>query len=221
MRHLILGGVLAVITSVQPALARAADVTKAVPDAALLQANISLQAMQQLTSRRTYKDLGFTSPEEVKAATLGAPLRIFMVRLDKLKEYAGSMDPRELLEDTNAVRYPVYVGKTARSGIVVREVGKEWQMESIGSPALTKALVSAARREEKAGASAAPQFVVNIPALNLYFVGLVEGSELTLSSAIDDPQFDLVAGKAVPAKDLFERLAAHAKQVETGPRVVD
>ncbi len=144
-----------------------------------------------------------------------------MIRLDKLKEYTPDRDPRELLEDTHAVRYPVYVGSEVRSGIVVREVGREWQVASVGRPALTKSLAEAATKASAADAPSEPRFVVTMPALNLYFVGRLDGAMLQLTPATDDARFKLEAGESVPASELFGRVVPYAKEMRTGPRVVD
>lgn len=222
MRNLIPSGVLVAVVSLwQPALAMGADLARPIPEAALLQAHVSLQAEQQLTTGRTYQGLGFKSVEEAKLSTLGTPWRVYMVRLDKLREYVPNRDPRDLLEDTNSVRYPVYVGNEVRSGIVVREVGKEWQIESIGRPALTKALVVAEKREGKAGVTSEPRFVVNIPALNMYFVGRLVDTRVELTSATDDPRFKIKAGQTLPAAEVFGMLVPYARQLKTGPRLAD
>jgi hypothetical protein len=200
-----------------PKLAIGADLNKPIPNAALQQAQVSLQAQQQLTNAQTYKALGFKSIDEVKRTTLGTPLRVYMVRLDKLKEYVASRDPKELLDDTNSVRYPVFVGEEVRSGVVVREVGTQWQVESVGRPALTKALVSAAKSEGRSAGAGGTQFAVTIPALNLFFIGHLANEKLELTSTADDPQFNIKAGQTLPAAEAFEQLVPYAKQMKTGP----
>jgi hypothetical protein len=139
------------------------------------------------------------------------------VRLDKLKEYVASRDPEELLDDTNSVRYPVVVGEEVRSGVVVREVGGEWQVESVGCPALTKALVTATKSEGRSAVAGGTQFAVTIPALNLFFIGHLANDKLELTPTADDPRFKLKAGLPLPAAEAFDLLVPYAKQMNTGP----
>lgn len=223
MRYRISIGALAVALGLcQPTVASATVELKPVPDAARLQAYVSLRALQRLTTEQTYKRLGFRSPDEAKSATLGTPLRVFMVRLDKLREYATNRDPTDLLEDTNKVRYSVNVGGEVRSSVVVHEVNGQWQIEAVGRPELTKALATATNKYTEAGATyGEPQFYVTIPALSLFLLGHLRGTELALTSATDDERFNLVAGRTVSAKDLLELLVPYARRLETGPRIAD
>jgi hypothetical protein len=56
------------------------------PQAATEEAQRSIAVLQRLASERGYQGLGFESLEEVKSVTLGAPLQVFMVGLDALRE---------------------------------------------------------------------------------------------------------------------------------------
>ena len=198
------------------------SLSRAVPGAALAQAHVSLQAVQHLATAKTFRDLGFLSLEEAGRATLGAPLWDYMVRLDRLSRYKPNDDPAELLEDKGTVRYLVLVGEEVRTGVVVRKIGNEWTVESAGRPALTKALAAAATSASKAvGAAPTTQFVVSIPALQLYFVGRVQEGRLVLTSAVNAPQYGVKAGQTVAASELFAQLSEFAKQHPTGPRLTD
>src|SRR4249920_1258685 len=65
----------------------------------------SLQTFGKLITKDNYKELGFDSVEEVVEARLGAPLAIFFVRLDRLREYQPGSDPNTLLADSAQVYY--------------------------------------------------------------------------------------------------------------------
>jgi hypothetical protein len=196
-----------------------ADLTRAVPDQAQLQAHISLQALAQLTTAQTFKSLGFKNPGEAKSTTLGSPFRVTMIRLDQLRGHDGRRPAETLLEETGELRYPVYVGNELRTGVAVREAGGQWQVASVGRPELTKALVAAAGNRGREADK--PGFIVTIPALNLYFIGDNSAGKLLLTPATNDSRFGLEAGKPLPAEEVLDRLIPYAKQMETGPRIAD
>jgi hypothetical protein len=182
----------------------------------------SLPALRQLVTPGTYKRLGFQSVNEAERAGLEAPMRIFMVRLDHLREYRSEANASELLEDTNTIRYPISVDGQVRTSAVVRKIEGKWQIARFGRPALTQALVGTAQKQPAgAPAAALSLFEVEIPALNLYFVGKKLDSRLMLTPVADDSRFDLKQGEAVDAQQLFAKIAPYAKQMKTGPNVVN
>lgn len=184
-------------------------------------ASRSLSTFQRMVNERNYKGLGFESPDEIKSATLGGPLRVFMVRLDRLKEYVAGIDPNKLLVDGNQVIYPVTVHGSVRSSITVEKPNGGWRGETFGSSNLVKALESA--RAADSAASKIPSqeyFAVSIPALNLYFLGHRVESRLMLTPIIDDARFKLKAGATLAAEQVLERIVPYAREQKTGPKVV-
>jgi hypothetical protein len=193
-----------------------------VPQEAHDQAQQSLPVLRQMVTPGTYKKLGFLSVDEATRASLGTPLRVFMVQLDKLKAYQPETKVEDMLVDTNAVRYAVTVDGQARTSVVMRQVEGKWQVARVGRPLLTQALSGVAQRlATESPAAAGATFEVEIPALNLYFIGRQVGSSVMLAPAVDDARFDLKQGVQVEAQQLFSKIAPYAKELKTGPYISD
>ena len=210
--------VLAMMVVMQSTSASAAES----PQAATEEAQRSLAALQEITTEQTYKGLGFESPEEVKSATLGSPLQVFTVRLDALRDYQPQTDPNSLLVDSHQIIYPVIVGGQQRSSMTMRELDGKWQVASFGKPTLTKALVQTRQRHiESTKVPIESVFVVNIPALNLHFIGRRDGSALLLTPLASDPSLKVEEGQSIEAQAVFNTLAPRARELKTGPYIAD
>jgi len=224
MRRLLALGISAATFAFWQGLAPCAAQVKLapVPQEVREEAQRSLPGVRQMVTPETYKRLGFESIEEASSAELGSPMRIFMVGLDRLKEFAPSRSPSEHLVDTNEVRYPVTVGGNVRTSMVMHLIEGKWQLARVGRPALTKGLVEAARKQAAPpGAAQEPSFEVQIPALNLYFTGQQAGPRLLLTPVLDDERFGFKQGETLDAQQVFAKIAPYAKQVQTGPYLSD
>jgi hypothetical protein len=144
-------------------------------------------------------------PDEVASAELGAPLAMFDVPLDRLKEYQAGSDPTALLTDVHTVHVPVLVGGAVRSSIVVKQKGGSWVATDFGQVELSRRIA-----EVRGGATQA--VLVRVPALNDYFVGTTSGGALTLTPIADVAGTDFRQGQSVPAAAVFAALAAQARQ---------
>jgi hypothetical protein len=192
------------------------------PQAAHDEAQRSLATLQSLATTQTYKGLGFESLQETKSASLGQPLRVFMVGLDALRDYQPQTDPNKMLMDVHQLIYPVVVGGQQRSSVTLREVEGKWQVASFGKPTLTKALVQMRQRQiESARVPAESLFAVNIPALNLSFLGRRSDGTLLLTPLVSDAALKLEEGQPQDAKAVFEALAPRARELKTGPYIAD
>jgi len=197
--------------SPQASVARAAE-----------EAQRSLQALRQLTTPETFKGLGFQSPDEVLEAQLDSPLPVFMVPLNRLKEYQPGADPNSLLDDTRHLIYPVTVKGQLRSGLTLRELNGEWQVASFGKPTLTRALIEARTAQMTESKSPAQAFfAVEIPALHDYFIARRSEGNLFLTPAITDPAHNLTAARTLDARQVFATLALAARELRTGPFISD
>ncbi|MBI4995958.1 MAG: hypothetical protein HZC22_03485 [Rhodocyclales bacterium] len=183
----------------------------------------ALTQLPPLVNEETYRQLGFDSPDEVKQAQLGAPIHVFMVRLDQLKAYGSRDKPDALLSETNEVLYPVEVSGRIRTGLRMRMVDGAWRLSSFGASAKTQALGAASKRAfALSKVTAGDQVAVDIPALQLHFMGYHDArGNLMLLPAADDTRFKLKAGTAEPAQRVFARLAPFAKRYPEGQRIVD
>lgn len=176
-------------------------------------ASQSLSAFRGLVTADNYKEMGFDSPNEVSSAALGEPIQVFTVALDRLSEYQQGTDPDQLLVDANRVIFPVNVKDEVRSSIVVESAGGKWSTTSYGAPNLVKLLAKTRRSGSEAGKSPLSSFfAVQVPALNLYFIGSRVDNKLMLTPVLDDTSYNFRAGATMPATDVFVSLAAAAKR---------
>lgn len=179
-------------------------------------ASHGLDTLRKLVNASNYRSMGFDSVDEVRSASLGDPLHIYMVRLDQLRDYQSNADPDKLLSDVDQELYPVVVVGSVRSAVLVEKQGEKWAAVSFGGANLVKAL--AQRRSDSAATSktaAASYFEVHVAALNMYFLGFHQEDRLMLIPLVDDPQYKFSAGSPLPASDVFAALVPAAKAVPT------
>lgn len=164
---------------------------------------------------------GFASKEEVAAATAGDALGIFVVRLDELKNFAPGTDPHKLLHPVSRVMVPVTVNGQVRSSVEMeKDAAGRWEAVSFGRPA-TAQIYSRVRtaRALKARVQPADCFVVQIPALNLRFLGHHDARRtLVLVPFLDEAPYGLKAETAYDAAVVFGALKRHAQAHDGSPR---
>jgi len=175
-----------------------------------------LETMRALARQGNFAALGFTSAQEAEAATLDAPLHVFMVRLDQLQQYRPGTDPASLLQDTGQDFYPVLVGGQVRSSLRVSGADGRFAAVSFGGAALARTLGQ--RRQDLTATLVPPNGeppqrfeVVHVAALNLYFLGFEQRGQLMLSPAINTEQFGFRAGVPQWAAAVFTRLSEQAR----------
>jgi hypothetical protein len=180
-----------------------------IPEAADKVAATALQTFQGLVTRDNFRQMGFDKPEDVRAARLDQPLRQFLVPLDRLRNYTPGSDPAGLLTGGDSLLYPILVGSEVKSSIVLESGPSGWRVTSFGAPRFAR-FVATARSQGGAGAVAG-DFVVRVPALNLFFLGQRSGSDLVLVPLLEDARLPLKSGARVPAKEIFEKLVPLAR----------
>lgn len=173
----------------------------------------ALVTMQKIGKATTAKAMGFKSADEMVNAKLGEPLSVFMVELDLLRAYKPGSDPNKLLKPIDKVIYPVSAQDQVRSLIVLQKGKEGWKASDFGGANFAR-LVSRARDESTKATSLPPAayFVVQVPALNAYFLGYRQDDKLMLASIIDDSTMNLRAGTALPAEQVFGELVPFAQK---------
>ncbi len=173
----------------------------------------AMATFSELITEKNFARMGFDSPGEIREAALGVPMRVFMVRLDRLQEYEPGRPPDPLLTSIDVVIYPVTVKEQTRSSVTIGKIDERWVAMSYGSPNLTGMLTRT--RQANADASkldASAYFVVRIPALNLYFIAHHDREVLILTPVLNDPDYGFEAGTAMPATKVFEAVLPAAKK---------
>lgn len=182
--------------------------------AARIQGSNSLATLRALTTARNYHFLGFHSTNEVFAATNGEPLTIYAVVQSNLTNYLPGQSFEPLLEsEPGRVIIPIKVATKVRSSTTLRrEPGApgapaDWVTASWGQPVLIRDLILTYRgvpaAEVKSGTD---RFVVEIPALDLWFIGYTNtNNELVLRATVDMPLGPITIGR----NELVTQAAMH------------
>ncbi len=143
-----------------------------------------LQTLAKLVNAENFKAMGFDSVEESKNTTLGVPLKVFLVRLDKLRVYNPATASDNLLTDVNRVIFPVMVGDKVKCSI---EVGKEsgsgvWKATNYGDADRIRKIDQLRRKGLPVPAAEAEQIIVHVAFLNAYFFGQKSENRLILTN---------------------------------------
>lgn len=157
-----------------------------------------LATLTQLVNAKNYAALGFNSPDEVHRATLGQPLSISTVRLDALLAYTDQTSPETLLVDARRSLYPVEVSQRVATSVFVTGSTDGWRATDLGNPAVARGVTRYRSRPT--------DFIVHVPALQVYFVGNQTEGMLMLTPVRNDARADFRAGEPIPAHEAFKRL---------------
>jgi hypothetical protein len=171
------------------------------PELAAAQGLAILQAMANDKAKNT----GFASRTEAARATLGAPLKVFVVELKALAAFKPGNSPDVLLRSSPAAFYPVVLDGAVRSSVRVEDRGKGWEPARVGNTGLATAVARARSALSLSGGSETA--LVQVLALNLVFVAQKGSDGWLLAPVVDDPSVDLRVGKAELAQSVFVRLA--------------
>ena len=142
------------------------------PEAAAQRAIFTLR---RLTNEKTYKDLGFESPTDAERVSLGHPLHVFVVRLDRLREFKAGDNVQDLLTDARRFIFPAMIDGKPRSTITIELLNGRWEAVGFGGLGVIREYIKV--RQMK-GENHNSQFVaVQIPAMQLNFLGQGVGGE--------------------------------------------
>ncbi len=176
-------------------------------------ADSSLIRLHEIVTIENYSMLGFKTFDEARLSSLGIPLQEYFVRLDQLRDYKEGTLPDSLLKVTNIFIYPVMVNNEVRSSVELLRHDKSWEVSSFGSPKYIQLIADERNNLIKLKSlKATDVIIVDIPSLNLNFLGYYRKKELMLVPVTNYPQLDLVQGKPVPARELFLILAPLAQK---------
>jgi hypothetical protein len=157
-------------------------------------ANLALNLLQDVVDEHNYKQLGFDSPAQAQQAVSGKqPLDVYIVRLDKLREWNGQEGGAEALvlqSKTSEVVYPVLVDTQVKSTVSIFRDKTGYRPAMFGNAQLAGTL--ARYRQSDA------DFIVRAPAFATYFIGRKTGDQVTLTPIEADARLpDFQPGKPV------------------------
>jgi len=177
------------------------------PEEALLTAEKGLEQFKNLVTETNYKDFGFETAEEIHNATLGEPIREFMVGLDELKGYRSEDDPKILLKGGDEYTYPVTAANHVRASLTVGKKGDRWKLVSFGSPHTSKLIAKTLERRCTERLPRSSYFIVKVPALYYFFLGYRQGDRLLIIPLSDDRKLDFKTGRTIPSERAFALLS--------------
>src|SRR5579883_1619265 len=79
------------------------------------QAVRSLSTLAQVVTEENHERLGFRSVAEAGQAAADAPVAVYMVRLDQLRDFRPGQDAGQLLVDLESAVYPLRAGGEVRA----------------------------------------------------------------------------------------------------------
>jgi hypothetical protein len=161
-------------------------------------ANNAIGMLQKLVHEHNYKALGFQSVEEVQQAQLGQPIEVYNMGVEKLKGYQTGQDPNSLLTPSSETIYPVTVGGSVRTGLMIVHKEQGYESSRFGDADVVKRL--AAYRQDPR------EFAVRIPGFNMYFVGRHVETRVMLVPIANDPRLSVQAGDAAPLEVIVDQL---------------
>jgi hypothetical protein len=175
----------------------------------------ALKTFPTIVDEKNFRAMGFKSVSEARQAKLGKPMKVFMVRLDRLSKYEPGTPPNNLLDTaTSQVMFPLTIDNKARCAITVSLRNEQWVVTRFGSSNLIK-LVSSARQASMKMTELPPSAysIVRVPALNMVFVAHQDRdtNELMLTPTLDNPDLEMKAGSSMPANEVFNKLAPLAQ----------
>lgn len=172
-----------------------------------------------IAKQNNYREMGFESPNELGKMALGEPLQIFMIPLDELKKYKQGQDVFGMLRGGNHVLYPVLVNNQIRSSVTVAEKDKRWKAVSFGSPLIVKMLDKTRMdSREITKLPSVSYFVVEVPALNLFFIAYRDGVEMLFTPVMDDEKYGFKSGGSMPAGKVLTAIVPAAVEHDGLPR---
>ena len=126
-------------TSTSEALAATRSLFPAVDARAATTASGALSHVRHVVATGRASGLGFSSPESLDRATLGAPIPVYFVSGAKVLARTPGTDPHSLLGEPAELLYPVLVNGVVTSQVVLaRRDSGEWQLFGVGGAELAQ-----------------------------------------------------------------------------------
>ncbi|HEX6850331.1 MAG TPA: hypothetical protein VF139_02905 [Candidatus Polarisedimenticolaceae bacterium] len=183
----------------------------------------AMEALPALVTAENFGAMGFASPEEARSAVLGAPVPLRTVSYSKLLEYQPGVPLAQLFDGPLQLVYPVIVGQTPRSAIVVAQQAEGWRIASVGyryyaslleqmksPPALPSETPTGGRTTVSDMTSRQVEFV-SVPGINVDLLSFGEGDQRFLQPVRGLPEAGLEAGRALHEQEALTALSGYAK----------
>lgn len=178
----------------------------------------ALEAFGQILSNQNADLLGVNPSVDISQAQIDDPLVDFTIGLEQLRNYRSGVAPLQMLGATRSISYPLLTGGGYVTSVSLVELDGRWVSASFGSPVSTKAILATRNQIGRDGNAPIPEmFQIRVPALNLVFVGFVQGGALSMAPIFDLPNLGLTASRAYPADTVLRSLVPLAQAYNGDP----
>lgn len=174
----------------------------------------SLSTLTSLATKDTFADLGFQSLDEVAKAKLGTPVSVYRIQLDELQKADLAADPKTLMHDMNERLFPVHVGGSTRTALVLRQgADGTWKLVSVGDAQSVKLLDEVRALHSKATGKSHEYILVKVPAIYQMFLARTDADgKMHLITLHEDKAMGAAKkGEERPARTVVELLQKYAK----------
>jgi hypothetical protein len=156
--------------------------------------------------------------QNLSSPTLGEGFGVRTVNLSDLRSYKSDVDPSTLLKSKAKVIYPVLSSGLLASSMTFERGGEQWKPPIIGRRNFITLLSRA--RDATSKTLKLPSsncFTLEIPEVNMYFIGCRAEKQLMLTPIIKDSELGFDADHTVPARDVFIKLVPIATHYNHKP----
>jgi hypothetical protein len=181
---------------------------------------LELYSFLKLIKPENFMEFGFKAPPINDSIKLGTPMREYIIRKDSLAKHNKSISYTGLFIPLNYYFVPVINNSYYAFGMDVRALNNNYKPVSFGGANFTKKLGIALNNILTAYTFIDPKsiFRVDIPSMNLYFLGFYLSNELYLLPVIENLKNRLVTSTFYKANDLLPVLADSLKLYDDLPR---
>ena len=172
-------------------------------------ASAALGTLGSIVNEQNYRSLGFESLGEVGSAQLGAPIPVYSLSLDQLKNFHAGQDAGGLLNPVVETIYPISVGGSVRTGVTITPSGEGYVASSFGHAEIVRRIARYRMDQDAA---------VKIPAFNMYFVAHRSVAQILLTPIADNPRLKVKAGEAAPFETVVEQLRPYVESYDGPPK---
>jgi len=175
----------------------------------LTAANNALVELRVLAAGGGERILGI-SAASAAAATLGQPMRVYTVPLERLRAHTAIQATASLVVATQSYIYPVVAGGQEVTTIEVSEIGGRWVGHAYGRASLARSI--AAYR------TAPTDKLIFVPSANELFIGKGEGEQLRVTPISTSTKLGLVEGREITGAAAAQHLVPEARAYDGKPR---
>jgi hypothetical protein len=169
----------------------------------------ALGLLQGVVDDKNYRTAGFDSVGEARRAVLGKPIDVYVLQVDKLKDWNRQGDPNAKVLETKSVEvvYPVMVGDQTKSTVSIFKDDDGYRPATFGDAEIARILARYRRSDA--------DVIVQVPVVGSYFIGRRSDDQVSLIPAYSVRRLPYQPGQPVSSAELLPKLADLANEPES------